>query len=97
MLLQCFCMVWGLALAADRQRINRFIQPTVKVDYLLPGQPDAETLDKDAENHMLTSVKPSSLPCSWTTFSRVITIDVLICVPARMIFFAIIRTIITII
>lgn len=66
-------MVWGLALAADRQRINRFIQPTVKVGYLLPGQPDAETLDKDAENHMLTSVKPSSLPCSWTTFSRVIT------------------------
>jgi len=46
----------GFALAADHQRIERFILHTVGTGYLLPEQPDAESLITDAENRLLTSV-----------------------------------------
>jgi len=47
---------WGFALAADRQRIERFIVRTVRMGYLPPEQPDAESLVTEAENRLLTCV-----------------------------------------
>jgi len=53
---------WDFALAADRQRIERFILRTVRMGYLqvvgyLPSeQPDTESLVTEAENRLLTSV-----------------------------------------
>jgi len=46
----------GFALAADCQRIERFIMRTVRIGYLPPEQPDAESLVTGAENRLLTSV-----------------------------------------
>src|SRR6218665_700915 len=82
-------------LAADHQRMNRFIQRTVRMVYLPSGQPDAETLVTEAESRLLTSfsdrhyhVHHSSLPLS---------LDVLVCDLARMTLLCyFIRTIITI-
>src|SRR6218665_1673354 len=48
---------WGFALAADRQRIERFILHAVRMGYNLPPeQRDAESLVTEAENCLLTSV-----------------------------------------
>ena len=47
---------WGFALAADRQRIERFILRTARMGDLPLEQPDAESLVTDAENRLLTSV-----------------------------------------
>src|SRR6218665_1533761 len=70
----------GLALAPDRQRIERFIlrRPTVR-NGLPPSQPDAESLVTNAENLLLTSVNHRHYHVL-----GLLSGDVLVCGPTRM-------------
>jgi len=57
--LSCYTLLQyagALRLPQDCQRIDRFILHTVRMGYLPPEQPDAESLVTDAENRLLTSV-----------------------------------------
>ena len=47
---------WGFAPAIDQSRIERIIQRTIRMGYLLPESPTAAAMVADAENRLLASV-----------------------------------------
>ena len=51
---------WGLAGAADRERVDRFISRTIKMGYLLLHTIDASAMVADAENRFLAAVSSCS-------------------------------------
>ena len=64
---------WGFVHATNRQRIEHFVQWTVRMGYLPSGEPDAETLVTDAENRFLTAVNQRHYHVLRPLFPPVIT------------------------
>jgi len=51
---------WGLASAADRERVDRFISRTIRMGYLPPHTIDASAMVADGEDRLLAAVSSCS-------------------------------------